>query len=290
MAGMEAAMPTAPLLDRAALDRFARDGFLLGPKVVDDAALEELRSELDRVIAENGKAGVPQPTRIANLSGNEATPVWQIVNIWEGSDAFRRLMNIPGLPGAIQAMIGGREIRLWHDQIQYKPKGIGGVNSWHQDWPYWPTMSVANAVTGWIAIDDAGQDNGCMSMVPGSHRWGNAIEHLHTIKDFSKMPAEYQGSHTVAQLCPVPAGHVHFHHSLTWHGSHANTSDRPRRAIALHFMNETVTRTGKGHLCEHYCESQVGEPIRGEHFPLVWRDGSQVEVPVPSWMKVPAAV
>jgi ectoine hydroxylase-related dioxygenase (phytanoyl-CoA dioxygenase family) len=131
-----------------------------------------------------------------------------------------------------------------------------------------------------------------MSMVPGSHRWGDAIKHLHTLRDtdLAKVPPEYEGHRTVAQLCPVPAGHVHFHHSLTWHGSHANSSQRPRRAIALHFMNETVLRTGKGHLCEEYCESQVGEPIRGEHFPLVWRDGKQVEVPAPSWMKVAAPV
>src|SRR3954469_10441695 len=88
---------------------------------------------------------------------------------------------------APQAMIGGREIRLWHDQIQYKPKGVGGVNRWHQDWPYWPTMSVANAVTAWIAIDDADVDNGCMSMVAGSHRWGDAIQHLHAIEDYARM-------------------------------------------------------------------------------------------------------
>jgi hypothetical protein len=288
---METTMP-APLLDQAALDRFARDGFLLGPKVVSDAHLEELRSELDRVIADHGKAGIPQPTSLSNLGGDQATPVWQIVNIWEASDAFRRLLNIPGLGATIQAMIAGREIRLWHDQVQYKPKGVGGTNHWHQDWPYWPTMSIANAVTGWIALDDAGADNGCMSMVPGSHQWGNAITHLHTLrdKDLAKMPADYEGKRTVAQLCPVPAGHVHFHHSLTWHGSHANSSQRPRRAIALHFMNDTVTRTGKGHLCEKYCESQIGETIRGEHFPLVWRDGKQIEVPVPSWMRQTAAV
>jgi ectoine hydroxylase-related dioxygenase (phytanoyl-CoA dioxygenase family) len=35
---------------------------------------------------------------------------------------------------------------------------------------------------------------------------------------------------------PVRKGEVSFHHSMTWHGSHENRSDRPRRAIALHFM------------------------------------------------------
>src|SRR3954471_16871567 len=116
-------MEPTMLLDQAALDRFDRDGFVKGPKALSDDQLEELRSELDRVIADDGKAGVPQPTRLMNIGGDTARPVWQIVNIWEASDAYRRLLAIPGLGATVHAMIGGREIRLWHDQIQYKPKG-----------------------------------------------------------------------------------------------------------------------------------------------------------------------
>jgi len=272
------------LLTAHQLDRFSQDGFIKGPKVVGADALTSLRGELARVIADQGKPAIPQPTAIGNLSGDPTHPVWQIVNIWEASEPFWQLLNIPGLGATIQSLIGGTEIRLWHDQIQYKPEGTGGVNAWHQDWPYWPTMSVPNAVTAWIAIDDADQANGCMSMVPGSHLWGNAINHLHSIKDFHQMPPEYQGHTTVAQLCPVEAGAVHFHHSLTWHGSRANTSTRPRRAIALHFMNETVLKNGDAHLCSKYCEGKDGETIRGEHFPLIWKDGKAVAVETPRWM------
>jgi phytanoyl-CoA hydroxylase len=263
-----------PLLDQTHLARFNRDGFLLGPTVLDAAALAELRAELDRVIDQRERTDIPQPTRVCNLSGDDAHPVWLIVNIWFASDAFRRLLNIPGLGEAMSALIGGSQIRLWHDQIQYKPREVGGVNNWHQDWPYWPTMSEPNAVTAWIALDDADAESGCMSMVPGSHRWGNAISHLHTIKDFSAMPATWEGKDTPARLCPVPAGAVHFHHSLTWHGSHGNASARPRRAIALHFMNEQVKKTpGDMHLCSRYCENADGETIRGARFPLIWDAG-----------------
>jgi phytanoyl-CoA hydroxylase len=263
------------LLDASQISRFHRDGYLLGPNVVDRASLETLRAELDRVIEQRDRADVPQPTRVSNLGGDESHPVWQIVNIWLASDAFRHLLNIEGLGEAMQALIGGDHIRLWHDQVQYKPKDIGGTTAWHQDWPYWPTMSQPNAVTAWIALDDADADNGCMSMVPGSHRWGNAITHLHTIKGISEMPASWDGRDTPARLCPVPAGAVHFHHSLTWHGSHNNTSARPRRAIALHFMNEQVRKNpGDQHLCSRYCESADGEPISGARFPLIWSDGA----------------
>src|SRR3954470_23222057 len=109
------------MLDQTTRDRFARDGFAKGPKIVSDAHLEELRTELDRVIAQQGVAGVPQPGGIHNI-GKDGHPLWQIVNIWLASDAFRRLLNLPGLGAEAARMIGGTEIRLWHDQIQYKPK------------------------------------------------------------------------------------------------------------------------------------------------------------------------
>jgi len=38
-------------------------------------------------------------------------------------------------------------------------------------------------------------------------------------------------------LRPVAKGEVHYHHSLTWHGSHQNTSMRPRRAVAIHLTD-----------------------------------------------------
>lgn len=39
---------------------------------------------------------------------------------------------------------------------------------WHQDAPYWPIVAPMTEVTAWVALDDADEDNGCMSMVPGS--------------------------------------------------------------------------------------------------------------------------
>jgi hypothetical protein len=60
-------------------EAFARDGFLAGPVVLDDVQVGELRQELDRAISDQGRSGVAQPVRVANLD-NDAHPVWQVVN------------------------------------------------------------------------------------------------------------------------------------------------------------------------------------------------------------------
>jgi hypothetical protein len=264
---VQAAGPT-PTAELAA--RYRRDGFVNGGPLLDEAEVAVLRKELDRVIAEQREPGVPQPYRVANI-GKAGMPVWQIVNIWQASAAFAAILRKPRLVELLTAMSGGgSELRLWHDQIQYKPAATGGVNWWHQDCPYWPPLTPADELhTAWIALDDADADNGCMSMVPGSHRWGDAIKHLEAQKDFHHLPADYQGNAVQAVLTPVKAGSVHFHHSYTWHGSQANTSGRPRRAIAFHVMTDRVRRKEGNHLLAGEIASAIGAPVRGPLFPLI---------------------
>src|SRR3954467_8246986 len=231
------------LTDRQ-ISQFHRDGFVLGPRVLNESQVATLNGEVARVIEQRDSSG-RKPVLLRNLSGSEKNPVWQIVNIWQASAPFANLISNPTIAQEIAQLTSAKQLRLFHDQIQYKPAGKGGVNMWHQDAPYWPILSGGTQITAWIALDDADQSNGCMKMVPGSQRWGNEIEFLESLKSFDAMPGEFEGHKIEAKTCPVPAGHVHYHHALTWHGSPANSSNRPRRAIALHFMNEqTLFRAG----------------------------------------------
>jgi len=252
------------------LQRFREHGFLLGGRVLDDAAVDELRGEVERVIRDKDQP-VPQPVLLHNFAKTPGQVVWQIVNIGTASPAFARLIRQPTIVEEIAQLSGAREVRLWHDQIQYKPAETGGVNMWHQDWPYWPILAAPHQVTAWVALDDVDEDNGCMRMVPGSHQWGNAIAFLHTLKEFAALPAEYDHQRVSVVPCPVRKGHVHYHHSLTWHGSPANCSGRPRRAIALHYMTEQTRYQAAGtHVLKPLVEVPDGALLAGKHFPLVW--------------------
>ena len=85
------------------------------------------------------------------------------------------------------------------------------------------------------------------------------------------LPDSYQGQPVYVVSCPVKKGHVHFHHSLTWHGSGANVSNRPRRAIALHFMTEeTIYDASGNHPMKPFITVADGAKMIGEAFPLVW--------------------
>jgi phytanoyl-CoA hydroxylase len=258
------------MLTAEQIKTFSRDGYLKGGKVVSDDEVEVLRAEVLRVIDERD-AGGRQPVLCRNMGKSEA-PVWQIVNIWEASDAFFKLIHNPQISEEMAQLTGAKTLRIWHDQIQYKPASTGGINMWHQDAPLWPILAPMTEVTAWIALDDVDEENGCMSMVPGSHSWGNHIDMLSKLTSFESMPDEFEGHEIKVRTCPVRKGEVHFHHALTWHGSNANQSARPRRAIALHFMTDSTRFVASGeHVMKPFVHIADGEMMEGDHFPVVYQ-------------------
>ena len=109
--------------------------------------------------------------------------MWQIVNIWEASEPFFKLIHNPTIVEEMAQLTQAKVLRIWHDQIQYKPAQTGGVNMWHQDAPLWPILAPMTEVTAWVALDDVDEENGCMSMVPGSHLWGDHMSDLAKLKE-----------------------------------------------------------------------------------------------------------
>ena len=259
------------MLTSTQVEQFHANGFLNGGQLLSDGEVEALRDEVMRVIDERERSDIPQPVHVRNMSRDDSRAVWQIVNIWEASEPFRQLISRADITTAITQLTGASELRIWHDQIQYKPPQYGGTTNWHQDAPLWPIIRPMTEVTAWVALDDADEANGCMSMVRGSHKWGDNIQYLKQLEAINAMPTEHQGRPLQVASCPVKKGEVHFHHSLTWHGSHNNTSDRPRRAIALHYMTGETRFVASGeHVMKQFVEVADGEQLRGMHFPQVY--------------------
>jgi ectoine hydroxylase-related dioxygenase (phytanoyl-CoA dioxygenase family) len=294
------------MLSDAQIKQFHRDGFLNAGPMLSEKDLSALSDALDDAIRRGPDGfpeGSPRPVLFRDLyagGGGDYTaktlvtdqPVWQILNIWEGFPVFRNLIYNPAVVSAISQLSGFTDLQVWHDQVQYKPPRAGGPALWHQDAPLWPSIEPMTPVSAWIPFDDAEVSNGCMWMVPGSHRWGNqrpyldTMQHLRTVDEFTRFlpftpPAGAEIRTLEPRACPVRRGEVHFHHSLTWHGSPQNLSERPRRAIAIHYMSSDARYTGKEHAMSRFISLKPGETMAaaGPHFPRVMRTGKPVEAP-----------
>ncbi|MGO4184444.1 phytanoyl-CoA dioxygenase [Paenibacillus sp. FSL A5-0031] len=272
------------MLNAAQLAEFEKNGFLKGDVVLNDAEVERLREELDLVM--EGKA-VKKPILNHNMREEEADSLYkgmkmsvsekvvQIVNIWMASDAYLQHAGHSVICEEIAQLCKTDTLRVWHDQIQYKPPVTGGPTPWHQDHPLWPVIQPADLVSAWVALDDAVIENGCMWMVPGSHRWGDHQKYLASTPDF--MPfhrkPELLPEGAVVEAVPfeIKKGQVGYHHSLTWHGSPHNRSELKRRAIAVHYMpGHTIYSPTSNHPMVPYVTVNEGDILSGEHFPVVY--------------------
>ncbi len=211
----------------------------------------------------------------------------QIVNLFEASEPFRRLMYHDVIVRAVQQLMGYRELYIWHDQLLSKPPNTGEALQWHQDAPLWPILDPEQShsmVSAWIPFDNADASNGALHMVPGSHLWGDQIDYLRSSNDQCN---EAEGALGIKQLrggqvgqaCPVRVGEVHFHHALTWHSSGRNTSERARRAHAVHYMRSDTRYIAYGeHVMKQHVECSHGDTMNtaGPHFPRVTDGAGQI--------------
>ncbi|HYE04444.1 MAG TPA: phytanoyl-CoA dioxygenase family protein [Planctomycetota bacterium] len=128
-------------------------------------------------------------------------------------------------------------VKCMQSMLFVKPPGFPG-QAWHQDELYIPTRdrSLAGA---WIAIDDATIDNGCLWVIPGSHRTG----YLYPQREHGKLDEfDFAGeSHGFDESAEVPvevkAGTVVIFNGYLLHRSRRNRSQGFRRALVNHYMN-----------------------------------------------------
>lgn len=144
----------------------------------------------------------------------------------------------PGLLKLLQRLFG-RPAELFTDQAFLKPARVGREKPWHQDHAYFK-VPLGTPVTGaWIAIDPATAENGCLHVIPGSHREGPAIHFQRRDWQLCDADVRLAGDTMVV----METGGLLLWDGLLHHGSPPNTSDKPRRSLQFHYVPQGTPRT-----------------------------------------------
>jgi len=132
----------------------------------------------------------------------------------------------------------GPDFLLWGTTVFGKPAGTGKRVPWHQDGEYWPIRPLATC-SAWIALDDATPENGCLRVIPGSHK-GNRLR-AHTQKDNPDLVLnqelnadEYDEAEAVDIV--LEAGQLSLHDVYLVHGSEPNRSTKRRAGYVCRYM------------------------------------------------------
>jgi hypothetical protein len=198
-----------------AVAHFARTGWLL-TRTLDDAQTAALRRWVDDVAAWPDDGDWLHYRELTD-AGAALCRTENFVPFHEG---LRTLLTAGPMLEIASALLG-EEAVLYKEKINYKLSGGAGYSP-HQDAPAYRFVEVH--VSCMVAVDDAGEDNGCLEVASASHA--------------SVLPVDERGciaDEVVAQLewmpVPVQAGETLWFHSRTPHRSGPNQSPHPRRAL-----------------------------------------------------------
>ena len=172
----------------------------------------------------------------------------------------------------------GPDIAFFAADYIAKPPREGQALLWHQDANYWP-LEPMEVITIWFAVSKSSRENGCVRVIPGTHRLGPRAHRSETatvnvLESEVDLTGVDEGKAVYIELNP---GDVSVHHPYVFHGSEPNTSDYWRRGGSIQYMPPTTRITSdwpcaflfRGEGVEGINDYQP-EPryVAGEHMPF----------------------
>jgi ectoine hydroxylase-related dioxygenase (phytanoyl-CoA dioxygenase family) len=134
----------------------------------------------------------------------------------------------------------GPDLVLWAMHFWYKEPGNPKFIPWHQDINYWPMEPAINA-TAWMSLGFSIKENGCLRVIPGTHR--SHVEHVNlgddnsTFKQGLSADMVDESKSIDVEMSP---GQIAFFNEATFHGSEPNLSNIPRVAFSVRYTTPGV--------------------------------------------------
>ncbi|MGH2352393.1 MAG: phytanoyl-CoA dioxygenase family protein [Chloroflexota bacterium] len=212
---------------------YDEQGFVVVPDVFPPEELAAIDREIDRLLAEPGNdAGGIHPTWIFQVARKS-----EMARTFAEDERLLALVEDVVMPG----------IAIHSTKLVPKPPHSDDVCHWHQDEAFYlkpedPDTFSRTRMSVWVPLQDADERNGCVWVVPGSHRWGIDPYHMADTGQCRKVidREAYANEHAIPMR--MPAGGVMLFSAWLWHHSKGNQTDRVRRAFIVSYQEATVRR------------------------------------------------
>ena len=209
------------LTDRQ-IEQHHSDGFVTPDYRVPEPVLDDIRETHSRLVTRH-------PEFTDYCSALLACDTW-----------FLTVARLPEILDMVSQVIGD-DFALWNSSFFAKPARVGTKTPWHQGGEYWPIEPLATC-TIWIAVDASTSENGCLRVIPGSHRARRLASHNESCAEglaLNLEPDKSEFNEAEAHDIVLEPGQISLHDVYLYHGSEANRSDKPRRGMTLRYMPTT---------------------------------------------------
>ena len=266
------------------IESYRSSGFLVIENFLSGDELEYWRKTVTTAVKERGGIKIPgKEIKVGEADGiNEDADYFgkvfdQLINLWQTDKGVREIMLDERL-GKMAAQLAGVDgIRIWHDQALIK-RPWANPTAWHLDTPFW-SFSDRNAISIWVALDNATLENGCLFFIPGSHKQ-TSFDKITIGRNMDGIFDVYpQLKNSMPIAAPMKAGSCSFHNGLTVHGANANMTSGFRRAMTCAYMPDGNVFNGEPNILpDKYVEKlQIGDPLNNDELnPLIYHARAKV--------------
>jgi ectoine hydroxylase-related dioxygenase (phytanoyl-CoA dioxygenase family) len=220
------------MLTREQVEIYRTNGFLAVEGVYSRDEMAEARAVVEEFVERS--RDVTDHTDVYDLEpGHSAAEprVRRLKSPYLHDPTFDRLVRHDRMLDVVAGLLGPA-IRLHGNKLNMKSAGYGSAVEWHQDFAFYPHSNDDLLAVG-VALDDCLIENGCMLMMPGSHRWPILDHHQEGVFVGAFDPDKEDVDLARAVPVEVHEGGITLHHCRTAHGSDVNTSPAPRRLFLM---------------------------------------------------------
>lgn len=230
---MAVATQLSPAEQKAFYDE---QGYIAYPEMLTRDELATLRAALAEVLEES-KGLTASNDKFSVTRGDDGNHyVRRIFSPIKHHKAFLEAASHPRILEAVSNLIGPN-IQLHHSKLNLKPPTTRDARfEWHQDYPFFPHTNY-DLIAVLVHLDDATPENGCLRIIPGSHKNGPQMHVFARDGAFSSQLKDQSvlGEESDWLYVSCPAGGVEMHHCNMLHSSTANRGDKPRSVLIFQY-------------------------------------------------------
>ena len=219
------------MLTQPQIDFYHEQGYLAVENVLPQEEIQELRRVTDSFVEQS--RALTDHTDVFGLEPDHSPELPKVRRIKEPAKqhpVYDRMMRHEIIVGIVTQLIGP-DIRTNGDKLNMKLPEGGSPVEWHQDWAFYPHTND-NLLSVGIAMDDMMLENGCLLVIPGSHK-GPLYSHHQDGVFVGAVTDSFDRNEAVP--LELKAGGITIHHVRMLHGSVPNNSERPRRLLLFQY-------------------------------------------------------
>ena len=198
--------------DQIALD-FERDGFVVVKGLYTPQEMNAWKQRVLDCIDHEGGQNDPSGVR-----------VWMADHL---DPFFRNALTDSRIASILKNLVGP-SIEFLSVKPVFKNHSVTFGSPWHHDWAYW---EGSHKLSIWIALDKARRSNGCLKMIPGSHKTCVQMKSVSETTGFANRIDDKDIDPNSVRVLEADQGDVVVFHDLTLHASFPNSDGLDRWAF-----------------------------------------------------------